>query len=751
MHSLLLWLVLSALPQSPAAAGTARTGSVSGTVLHSTTSAPIGDVRVKLLESSREVRTAADGRFVFDNVPAGPATLTFSTIGFIFVRRHVEVMADGTIDLQVPLAEGTGTYEEAVTVVARSSTTPEGNTRELGAGALQDLRGVAADDPVRAVQALPGVATGDDFRSEFSVRGASFRQTTMVIDGVPTPLLFHAVRGTEDSGSIAMINSDVLSRASLSIGPHPQRHGNWLGGTLEFDMREGSRTRAAVRGSVSGTSAAFVAEGPLGPGQHGSWLVSLRKSYVDWLVRKIEPTIESTIGFADTQLKLAYDVTRGQQLELTAVGGDATYRKPTATGSNEILRATSTSVMATLALRSTMSRGLILNRLSMASNRFRDTGLRLQEQSRGRSTSWIWRSDATVPVRAWTLESGFSHDRQDEHQTLRDWQTLSNGTLRLRAEQAVSETRTLSAAYVQAAGRAAGVGVSAGVRASSDSRLDAQGITPWLLLDRALGATTFSVSASHAVQFPDLEQVGQAVTVAGQPPARLLPERATMVDAGFERALTPTLRWRVTGFGRRESDILRRTGENRLRSDGPRIVASRFPGFSSSLDGWTRGADLVLERRAATGPTGWIGYTWAHTRYRDAAAGEAFDGDYDQRHTLNVFVQQRISYRLKVHAKFRYGSNFPITGYFAGSPSALVLASTRNDLRLPAYARLDVNANRTFTFTRSRLTLFVEVMNATRRRNLGMGEGFIRNNIDAIGYTERLLPMVPSAGMLIEF
>ena len=158
-------------------------------------------------------------------------------------------------------------------------------------------------------------------------------------------------------------------------------------------------------------------------------------------------------------------------------------------------------------------------------------------------------------------------------------------------------------------------------------------------------------------------------------------------------------------------------------------------------------------RRSPTGLSGWIGYTWAHTRYHDDVTGEAFDGDFDQRHTLNVFVQQRLSYRMTVSGKLRVGSNFPIVGYFAGTtvPDALKLSTLRNQVRLPVYARLDVRANRTFTFQRSRLTLFVEVMNLLGRENLRQTDGSIRPNLDAIGYVDRLLPRVPSAGVLFEF
>jgi hypothetical protein len=52
---------------------------------------------------------------------------------------------------------------------------------------------------------------------------------------------------------------------------------------------------------------------------------------------------------------------------------------------------------------------------------------------------------------------------------------------------------------------------------------------------------------------------------------------------------------------------------------------------------------------------------------------------------------------------------------------------------------------------RGRLTLFVELMNALGRRNIGQADGTIRPNLEAVGYVEKLIPFVPSAGVLIEF
>ena len=45
----------------------------------------------------------------------------------------------------------------------------------------------------RAVQALPGVATGNDFRSDFSVRGSDSRHMGLSIDGVAPSVTWRKV------------------------------------------------------------------------------------------------------------------------------------------------------------------------------------------------------------------------------------------------------------------------------------------------------------------------------------------------------------------------------------------------------------------------------------------------------------------------------------------------------------------------------------------------------------------------------
>ena len=726
-----------------------QTVTIRGTVVDAGTQAPVRDAQVFLVELARAVLTGADGRFEFADVRPGTHTLTVSRIGYIFVRRRVPIVTGVTLDITVPLAEGTGTYQETVTVAAAApppSLAGVSSQIELGSAGLADLRGVAADDPMRAVQALPGVATGDDFQAEFSVRGSSHRHVGIVLDGTPTASLLHAVRGRDDTGSVAVINTDVLSRAGLFAGPHPQRHGDWIGATLDFDLREGSRDRAGFRAAVSGTSASAVFEGPLTREKRGSWLVSVRKSYLDWLIRKLEPETESTVGFSDAQAKIVYDLTSRHQIQFVAIGGRATYLGLDPGVVNGLERATSNSGFASVAWRYLTPKFVLTQRVAMVGNDFDNRGVVSQQLGRGFTQGETARLDVTVPFGSgWTLEAGGRYERARTNQLLREFAPAPRGGLRTSDERDLSAKTRLKTVWGEIGRRGPSGSFNTGIRITDRSIASETAVSPWVLGERTFGRLTVKGGIGFAAQYPDPVLYG-----IGAP--RVEPEHARSVDVSGEYRLTPTTKLGITGFYRSEDDVLRRIGEDRIDPiTGERLFATPFPEYSASLEGTSRGLDVTFMRRAASGLTGWVAYTWAHTRHDDTATGEQFDADYDQRHTLNVVATRLLSYRLSLNAKLRIGSNTPIIGYFAGTPDALTLTTARNEVRLPVYARFDVRVNRTFTFDRGRLTLFVEVMNLLGRDNFGQNRGAILPNRQAIGYIEDLIPFVPSAGFLIEF
>jgi hypothetical protein len=135
-------------------------------------------------------------------------------------------------------------------------------------------------------------------------------------------------------------------------------------------------------------------------------------------------------------------------------------------------------------------------------------------------------------------------------------------------------------------------------------------------------------------------------------------------------------------------------------------------------------------------------------------SGERFWGDNDQRHTLNAYAIYRRSDRLSFVSKLRVGSNFPIPGYYAKveGTDAYTLTDVRNSDRLPVYARLDLRANRDFHPGHRRVTLFAEVINVLNRANYRFQPPSVNLTTRAVSSPfESMFPVIPSAGVLIEF
>ena len=172
---------------------------------------------------------------------------------------------------------------------------------------LQNLSTALGNDPFRAVQNLPGVTASDDFYGQFAVRGAGPRHIGVVIDGVLVDQPVHGFTDQGDLGSVSIINGNAVETMALMSGAYAAKFGGRTGATLDVETRDGARDKTATRVDADMLSLSATTEGPLGKDGRGSYFVSARQSYLQYLTSKLQASGVS-MGYGDLDLKFVYDL-----------------------------------------------------------------------------------------------------------------------------------------------------------------------------------------------------------------------------------------------------------------------------------------------------------------------------------------------------------------------------------------------------------------------------------------------------------
>ena len=654
-----------------------------------------------------------------------------------------EPSATRTKVAQRPPAPAPAQYSDRVTVWGWSEHPPDsaGSETRLTGTAVDTASSVLSGDGLEAVQAMPRVAATDDFRSEFSVRGSPYRQIGVVIDGVATPWLQHTVYGRRDAGSLSMFGSDLVDGLRLQVGAYPRRYEDALGAELQVTFKEGSRDATSFTARAGGTSAAFTGEGPLGPDGRGSWLVGVRNSYRAWPPR---PLTQNDVGFAfaDLHAKLVYDVSPTQQISLTALGGRSTLEAVDEPLVGPLGDGTDRAGLMTMGWRSAVgSRTVLRQRLSIIGQELVTTLPTGQLAGRAHNRALSYRTEIQHAVGGGLLDAGA------EYSSMLGARETEVGGLGM-VQDTLEATWATRAAFLNF-GRGIGRGVSfeSGMRLSASTLMQQHAAAPWIRGTwRFRPAWSVSASAGQSQQFSTIDAMLRPTGTS-----EAVPERATHLDVGVEHRDARII-WQATLFSRSEHDVLRRVDQRATL--GPDVTFDPITQglYRNSVQGFSRGIELIA-RADGRGPlSGWVSYTGAMTRQTDVATGETFSGDTDRRHAFNAAGVFRLGHQISSGVVLRAASGMPIPSYFSGSHGRLVCSDQCNDVRLPAYARVDARVQRTFLSSRYGLTVFGEVLNVLNRRNVGLADGSVQAVTGEAGaFSRPLMSRSASAGIELTF
>jgi hypothetical protein len=235
---------------------------------------------------------------------------------------------------------------------------------------------------------------------------------------------------------------------------------------------------------------------------------------------------------------------------------------------------------------------------------------------------------------------------------------------------------------------------------------------------------------------------------------RLQPLRSNHMTATVEQRLSDNLRLRFEAWNRDDRDLISSPlWDPRLRNG--LVYLPWDPRLENSTRGYSRGAQVMLQRRSANRLSGWVGYTLGYSRQRDGITRLHSWNPWDQRHLVNVYASYRLRPTLNLSSRWTYASGEPIRGYYEERPgsSGIYLSEQPNLLRMDAYQRLDLRANKAFLFDSWKLTLYGELLNATNHNNqrmVGLRSINIRTGQVRLSF-DRVLPIIPVGGIAVEF
>ncbi len=704
--------------------------------------------KARLIAGEATTITDAKGNFTFNIQP--PADLKVSLIGYRTLNVKICDPAQALEIILTPdgLSQRTSIEVREGPFEPQLSSSP--SERTLSASELKNLAGVLANDPLRAVQSLPGVTSSNDFTASFSVRGADFSRVGIFLDGVLMNNPLHSTQGQQASGSLSMLNTDVIEDLTLHAGAPPVPYMDRNASALELLVREGNPKAMAWRVNAGVAATSVLAEGPI---RKGSWLISVRKSYLQYLLQKARTIDTLAFGFFDVQSKLGYNLTSRQHLTLALFDGvsdlDRTGARDTL-GINSILDATYHFTNLQLGHRwSATDRLLVSNKFAWIRERSDNRNVRqlpLASASYGEwvaNTSLEWRWQNVNPLR---IGSSFRQVKDDGFYARYNFTPLS-----LRRIDPWSGRALRAGGYVEQGFTKGFFSMTAGSRWDGSSSRQPASMSPHISARLRLGKATQLISAwSQAVQYVPLS----ALTIANLGNSFLLPSRAIHAVGGLEQALNTSTRIRVEAYYRADRDLLAQPlMDPRLLPNGQIFNPPAAARFENSVRGAARGFEVFLQRRSSNRWNGWVSYGWSRAQMRDGITGAHYSADFDQRHTVNSYLSYRLSPSVNLSVRYSYGSNFPIPGFFALRNAQYFLAQNKNEVRLPVFSRTDFRINKQFERKKWRGVLFVEVQNLfnTDNRTFDSFNGY--NNRSGLANVSllRLFPIVPAAGWMMDW
>ncbi len=297
------------------------TGSMAGAVRDGSTQQPLVGANVVILGTDLGAATDEQGNFIITDLEPGSYHVKAMMIGYesaIKLNVHVMPERQTIITFQLSLSA----VELEAVQVTRSFFKKEPDV--FTSSRTVDLEEIRSDpggvyDIQKMMQSLPAVVSGADQENEIIVRGGAPGENLFVMDEIEIPNPNHFGFQGSGGGPINMVNTEFVDQVELIAGAFPAQYGGKASSVMNIQLREGSREKFNLDMEMSMAGFGFTTEGPLA-NKRGSYLASIRKSYLDLVIKDIG--VSAVPEYWNAQAKVVYDLNTRHKLIFNLLYGE---------------------------------------------------------------------------------------------------------------------------------------------------------------------------------------------------------------------------------------------------------------------------------------------------------------------------------------------------------------------------------------------------------------------------------------------
>lgn len=255
------------------------------------------------------------GEYSFSFQSADSVWVVYSMMGY-GNRRRLLVKPKGNLTLNIQMLPLEGDLAE---VTVRETQKQMGQTERIDLTDIKRMPTVSGNAVEEIIQTQAGVSTHNELSSQYNVRGGSFDENCVYINGVEVyrPLLIHS---GEQEG-LSVINPDMVERVDFSAGGFEARYGDKMSSVLDITYKKPLGWQGSGQISVLGASAYF------GYGNRRfSFQNGFRYKTSKYLLGSLDTKGEYSPRFIDYQMHLNWKLSEAWEIGMIGYVSDNKYR-----------------------------------------------------------------------------------------------------------------------------------------------------------------------------------------------------------------------------------------------------------------------------------------------------------------------------------------------------------------------------------------------------------------------------------------